>query len=111
MIGNLEDYNYFVDQTGVWHDFSRLDENITHIVRKGVFIQDDENDVEEVVMSLCGLYHFTYYTITGKLNVDWYNSWVETEACEKCFGIINKREFHKWLVSDEGKEKLEESKE
>lgn len=105
MIGTLEDYNYFVDQTGVWHDYSRLEENITHIVRKGIFIQDDENDVDDIVLSLCGMYHYGEPNME-EFDIDWYNSWVETGACEKCFDIINKREFHKWLVTDESKRKI-----
>lgn len=110
MIGTLEDYNYFVDQGALWRDYSRLEENITHIVRKGIFIQDDENEVADIILSLCGMYLYREPNMR-EFSIDWYNSWVEIEACEKCFGIINKREFHKWLASDKGKEILEETKE
>ena len=110
MINNLEDYNYFVDQGSLWRDYSRLEENITHIVRKGVFMQDDETGVEDIVLSLCGMYHYTDDKIMGEFDIDWYNSWVEIGACEKCFNIINKREFHKWLATDEAKEIIEEEK-
>ena len=110
MIGNLEDYNYFVDQGVLWHNYSRLDENITHIVRKGVFMQDDETGVEDIILSLCGMYLYREPNLR-EFNIEWYNSWVETEACEKCFGIVNKREFQKWLITNDGKEILEEIKE
>ncbi len=99
MTGNIEEYNYFVDQGSLWQDYSRLDENITHIVRKGIFMQDEDNAVEEIVITLCGMYHYTDDKIIGEFDVDWYNAWVETGACEKCFNVINKREFNKWLVS------------
>lgn len=110
MIGNLEDYNYFVDQGQLWHDYSRLEENMTHIVRKGIFMQDDDTGVDDIVLSLCGMYHYGEPSME-EFDIDWLNSWVETGACEKCFGVITKREFHKWLASDVGKETLEELEE
>jgi hypothetical protein len=98
MASNIEEYNYFVDQSEVWHDYSRLDENITHVVRKGIFMQDDNSDVEEIVITLCGLYHYGEPSME-EFDADWYNAWVETGACEECFSVINKREFNKWLAS------------
>lgn len=112
MIGikNLEEYNYFVDQGGLWQDFSRLEENITHIVRKGIFMEDGDVAVEDVILSLCGLYHFSDENVVGEFDIDWFNAWVETGACEKCFEVITKREFQKWFTGDyEGSEKLRET--
>ena len=109
MIGNLEDYNYFVDQGILWQDHSRLEENITHIIRKGIFMQDDDVQVDDIVLSLCGMYHYSDSNIMGEFDIDWYNSWNETGACEKCFGILVGREFKEWLV--ENKEEIMEEKE
>jgi hypothetical protein len=112
LIGNLEDYNYFVDQSSIWQAYSRLEENITHIVRKGIFMEDGDVEIDDIVLTLCGLFHYGEPNMS-EFDVDWYNSWTETGACEQCFAILVSDEFKEWLVGNKEKviEEMMEKKE
>lgn len=106
MINDLEDYKYYVDHSEKWTDFARLDENVTHITQKGVFMKDDDPHIDEIALSLCGMYLFYSDSTIGEFDVDSYNAWAETGSCRKCLGVILDDNFKKWFITEEGKKAI-----
>ena len=59
-----------------------------HMVRKGIFMETDETQLDDILLTLCGRYVYEDEPdIPGYLNDEWFNDWSELGGCEIC--LIN----------------------
>lgn len=62
-----------------------------HVVKKGVFIRDDETQVEDVLLTLCGKYVFDDEPdVPGHFDENWFNNWFDLGGCEICHANLEK---------------------
>ncbi len=62
-----------------------------HMVRKGIFIETNETQLDDILLTLCGRYVYEDEPdIPGYLNEDWFNDWDGHGGCELCFNNLLK---------------------
>lgn len=62
-----------------------------HIVRKGIFMADEQNEVEDVLITLCRkLAYDDEPDIPGELDDEWIEDWFDMGGCNYCIEIYEK---------------------
>ncbi len=62
-----------------------------HMVKKGIFMETDETQLEDILLTLCGRYVYDDEPdIPGHLDNDWFNDWFKFGGCEACYENLEK---------------------
>lgn len=64
----------------------------THIVRKGIFMEDGDVEVEDILLTLCYKYTYDSDPDMGRFDQEWHEGWIKFGGCEKCLQIYQKEE-------------------
>ncbi len=60
-----------------------------HIVRKGIFIEDEDDGLEEILLTLCGKFKWNESEPNlGKFDHDWFKEWLQSDGCKTCYEVL-----------------------
>ncbi len=61
-----------------------------HMVRMGIFMETDQTQLENILLTLCGKFTYDDPDIPGYLDDHWFNDWFKIGGCETCFENLEK---------------------
>jgi len=69
----IQGENYFNNNTEI------------HLVRKGMFLADNETQMEDVLLTFCGMYVYHDDPDVPGSSADWLDDWHSLGGCEDCY--------------------------